>query len=66
MQIAFWCRLLHIPIPFRRPNMILNHVLLFLGRLSFISAAHYSPLSFSGISQSSAGKPTSSWRPGAE
>jgi hypothetical protein len=36
MQIAFWCRLLHIPIPFRRPNMILNHVLLFLGRLSFI------------------------------
>jgi hypothetical protein len=36
MQISFWYRLLYIPIPFRRPNMILNHVLLFLGRLSFI------------------------------
>jgi hypothetical protein len=36
MQISFWCRLLYIPIPFRRPNMILNHFLLFLGRLSFI------------------------------
>jgi hypothetical protein len=36
MQISFWYRLLFIPIPFRRPNMILNHVFLFLGRLSFI------------------------------
>lgn len=36
MQISFWCRLRFIPIPFRRPNMILNHVFLFLGRLSFI------------------------------
>ena len=36
MQISFWCRLLCIPIPFRRPNVILNHVFLFLGRLSFI------------------------------
>lgn len=36
MQISFWCRVLYIPIPFRRPNMILNHVFLFLGRLSFI------------------------------
>jgi hypothetical protein len=36
MQISFWSRLLHIPIPFRRPNVILNHVFLFLGRLSFI------------------------------
>ncbi len=36
MQISFWYRLLYIAIPFRRPNMILNHVLLFLGRLSFI------------------------------
>ena len=36
MQISFWCRLLYIPIPFRRPNMILNHMFLFLGRLSFI------------------------------
>ena len=30
-QISFWCRLLYIPIPFRRLNMILNHVLLFSG-----------------------------------
>jgi hypothetical protein len=36
MQISFWCRLLSIPIPVRRPNAILNHVFLFLGRLSFI------------------------------
>jgi hypothetical protein len=36
MQIAFWYRQLYIPIPFRRPNMILNHLFLFLGRLSFI------------------------------
>jgi hypothetical protein len=36
MQISFWCRLLFIPIPFRHRNMILNHVFLFLGRLSFI------------------------------
>ena len=36
MQISFWSRLLYIPIPFRRPNMILDHVFLFLGRLSFI------------------------------
>src|SRR6266436_511227 len=36
MQLAFWYRLRHIPIPFRRPNMVLNHVFLFLGRLSFI------------------------------
>ena len=36
MQIAFWCRVLYVPIPFRRPNLILNHVFLFLGKLSFI------------------------------
>lgn len=36
MQIAFWCRLLYIPIPFRRANVFLNHLFLFLGRLSFI------------------------------
>jgi hypothetical protein len=36
MQIAFWYRQRHVAIPFRRPNMILNHVLLFLGRISFI------------------------------
>jgi hypothetical protein len=36
MQISFWYRQLNVPIPLRRPNMILNLVLLFLGRLSFI------------------------------
>jgi hypothetical protein len=36
MQISFWCRLFYIPIPFRRSNLFLNHLFLFLGRLSFI------------------------------
>ncbi|WP_249165880.1 hypothetical protein [Bradyrhizobium sp. AUGA SZCCT0431] len=36
MQIAFWCRVRWVPIPFRRPNLILNHVFLFLGKLGFI------------------------------
>lgn len=36
MQISFWYRLRYVPIPFRRPNMILNHVFLYLGRISFI------------------------------
>ncbi len=36
MRVSFWSRLLYIPIPFRRPNLVLNHVFLFLGRLSFI------------------------------
>ncbi|MGF6713043.1 hypothetical protein ABIB77_000246 [Bradyrhizobium sp. i1.14.1] len=36
MQIAFWYRLRRVPIPFRRPNMMLYHVLLFFGRLSFV------------------------------
>jgi len=36
MQISFWCRVLFIPIPFRQPHIVLNHALLFLGRLSFI------------------------------
>jgi hypothetical protein len=36
MQIAFWCRVRFIPIPFQRPRAILQHILLFLGRLSFI------------------------------
>jgi hypothetical protein len=35
-QIAFWYRQSRIPIPFRRPNIFLNHVLLFCGRLGFI------------------------------
>lgn len=36
IQISFWYRQLRVPIPFRRPNIFLNHLLLFLGRLSFI------------------------------
>jgi hypothetical protein len=36
MQASFWFRLLRIPIPFRRSNIFLNHLFLFLGRLSFI------------------------------
>lgn len=36
MQICFWIRLRHVPIPSQCPNMFLNHVFLFLGRLGFI------------------------------
>jgi hypothetical protein len=36
MQISFWCRVLYLPIPLQRPNLFLNHVFLFFGRLSFI------------------------------
>ena len=36
MQVSFWIRVRRVPIPFRRPNMFLNHVFLFLGRLGFI------------------------------
>jgi hypothetical protein len=36
MQVSFWVRLLRIPIPFRHSNLFLNHLFLFLGRLSFI------------------------------
>jgi hypothetical protein len=36
MQISFWIRVRSVPIPFRRPNMFLSYVFLFLGRLSFI------------------------------
>jgi hypothetical protein len=36
MQISFWCRVLYVPIPFRRSNIFLSHIFLFLGRLSFI------------------------------
>jgi hypothetical protein len=36
MQIAFWYRVRHVPIPFRHPNLVFNHALLFLGKLSFI------------------------------
>jgi hypothetical protein len=36
MQVAYWYRLRRIPIPFQGPNLILSHLFLFLGRLSFI------------------------------
>jgi len=36
MQAAYWYRLLRISIPFQGSSVILNHLLLFLARLSFI------------------------------
>src|SRR6202167_3597696 len=36
MQVAYWYRLRRVPIPFQGPNLILGHLFLFLGRLSFI------------------------------
>jgi hypothetical protein len=36
MQVAYWYRLRCLPIPFQGLNPVLNHLLLFLGRLSFI------------------------------
>jgi hypothetical protein len=36
MQCAYWYRYTRVAIPFRRPQLILSHVFLFLGRLSFI------------------------------
>jgi hypothetical protein len=36
MQITFWCRQWYAPIPFRRQSILISHVFLFLGRLSFI------------------------------
>jgi hypothetical protein len=39
MQVAYWYRLRRVPIPFQGPSLFLSHVLLFLGRLSFIFGA---------------------------
>jgi hypothetical protein len=36
MQAAYWYRLRFVPIPFHGSNVILSHLLLFLGRLTFI------------------------------
>jgi hypothetical protein len=36
MQICFWIRVRHVPIPPRRTNMFLSHLFPFLGRLGFI------------------------------
>jgi hypothetical protein len=35
-QCAYWYRLYKVPIPFKSPNVIANHVLLLWGRLNFI------------------------------
>ena len=39
MQSAYWYRVLRIPVPFRNSNLIVSHLFLFLGRLSFIFGA---------------------------
>jgi hypothetical protein len=36
MQAAYWYGLSRIPIPFQGASLVVNHLLLFLGRLSFI------------------------------
>jgi hypothetical protein len=36
MQGAFWCRVRLIPMPIFHPNAFLQHLFLFLGKLSFI------------------------------
>jgi hypothetical protein len=36
MQSAYWYRLQRVPIPFQGSRIVLSHILLFLGRLSFI------------------------------
>lgn len=36
MQIAYWSRHRYVRIPVRQPNIVLNHVFLFLSRLGFI------------------------------
>ena len=52
MQTAFWCRVLWVPIPFRHPNLVLNHVFLFLGNSVSSLAARYSASPSSGTSPS--------------
>jgi hypothetical protein len=52
MQISFWYRMRYVPIPFRHPNMILNHAFLFLGRLGFIfGSALFSVVGFRHLSE---------------
>jgi hypothetical protein len=36
MQVAYWYRLWSVPVPLRRGNPFLNHLFLFLGRLTFV------------------------------
>src|SRR4051812_34760592 len=45
MQLAFWCRLLYVPIPFRHPNTVQSHVLLFwAASVSFLAASFARPV----------------------
>jgi hypothetical protein len=39
MQAAYWYRVLRVPIPYRGQRVVLSHIFLFLGRLSFIFGA---------------------------
>jgi hypothetical protein len=48
MQGAFWCRMRLIPMPVFRPNAFLQHLFLFLGKLSSSSAAPCSASPCSG------------------
>jgi hypothetical protein len=42
MQGAYWYRFLRVPIPFRGPSVILNHVFIFLARLGLFLEARCS------------------------
>ena len=46
MQFAYWYGLFRIPVPFARPNILLNHVVAFAGRLSFVFGAAMFSLGF--------------------
>lgn len=39
MQSAYWYGFLRVPVPFAGPNAVLNHIVAFIGRLSFIFGA---------------------------
>jgi hypothetical protein len=55
-QCAYWYRLIEIPIPFKNPNVIANHVLLLWGRLNFIfGAALFSVVVFRHLPEMEAG-----------
>jgi hypothetical protein len=57
MQTSFWIRLNYVPIPFRRANAFLNHLFLFLGRLSFIFGSALFSVVVSGIFRNWGRKP---------
>ena len=66
MQIAFWYRLLHVPIPTLRPSPLLCHVFFFWDVSVLFLEALYFRSSFSGIFQNWARRPTYFWQSGAE